>query len=64
MIRKVGGKNWEGVLWCDLKTDQDKADFLWAGKGWQTGIIADALTKEIVEVFEFCANNNREGGNR
>lgn len=44
-------------LWCDLKTDQEKADFLKSGKAWETGIIAKAIEEEVAGVFEFRAKH-------
>jgi len=43
-------------LWCDLKTDEDKAKFLRSGEAWDTGIIAKALVNEVAEAFEFRAS--------
>lgn len=40
-------------LWCDLKTDKEKADYLRSGKAWEHGIIAPAIVKEVAEAFEF-----------
>ncbi len=42
-------------LWCDLKTDQEKADFLRSGRAWDTGIIAHAIVEEVADAFEFRA---------
>ncbi len=46
-------------LWCDLKTDQEKADFLRSGKAWDTGIIARGIEKEVAEAFQFRADFNK-----
>jgi len=43
-------------LWCDLKTDQEKADFLRNGKAWNSGIIAEEIQKEVAEAFQFRAD--------
>lgn len=43
-------------LWCDLETDQEKAEFLRSGRAYETGIIADSIANEVAEAFEFRAN--------
>lgn len=45
-------------LWCDLKTDQEKAEFLRSGRAWDTGIIAEAIVEEVAEAFQFRADNS------
>jgi len=44
-------------LWCDLKTDQEKAEFLRSGKACGSGIIAEEIQKEVAEAFQFRADN-------
>lgn len=48
-------EDYKNKLWCDLKTDQERVEFLRSGRAWETGIIAQAMVKEIIEVFEFRA---------
>ena len=48
-----------GKLWCDLKTDQEKADFLRSGRACYTGIIAEEIQKEVAEAFQFRADFNK-----
>lgn len=43
-------------LWCDLKTDQERAEFFRSGRAWETGIIAESIANEVAEAFEFRAN--------
>ena len=43
----------EDKLWCDLKTDYEKAEFLRSGQAWKTGIISQAIADEVAEVFMF-----------
>ena len=40
-------------LWCDLKTDKEKALFLRLGRAVETGIIALVIAEEVAEVFYF-----------
>ena len=43
-------------LWCDLKTDQEKADFIRKGEAYVTGILAREIQKEVAEAFQFRAD--------
>ena len=47
-------------LWCDLKTDHERAEFLRSGMAWETGIIAKAIEIDVAEAFEFRAKHKRE----
>lgn len=44
-------------LWCDLKTDQEKADFIREGEAYVTGILAEEIQKEVAEAFQFRADH-------
>ncbi len=56
-------RNWEGhthtKLWCDLNTDQEKAEYLRSGDAWSAGIISRAIEKEVAEAFQFRADFNK-----
>lgn len=39
-------------LWCDLKTDKEKLEFIKCGRAWETGIIAKALATDIIDIYE------------
>lgn len=47
-------------LWCDLKTDQERAEFLRSGRAWETGIIAESIAGEVADAFEFRAKFNQQ----
>ena len=49
----------DNKLWCDLKTDQERADFLRSGRAWETGIVASEIQDEIADAFEFRAKNEK-----
>jgi hypothetical protein len=38
-------------LWCDLKTPQEKADYIRSGMAWRE----DAITEEVAVAFEALA---------
>ena len=44
-------------LWSDLKTDKERIEFLQSGRAWETGIIAQAIVKDIIEVFKYRDDN-------
>ena len=44
-------------LWCDLKTYQEKAEFLRSGQACGSGIIAEEIQAEVAEAFQFRADH-------
>ena len=48
------------ALWTDLETDEERFDFLIAGRGFETGIIAKAIQHEVAMAFEFRAEIIKE----
>lgn len=47
----------DNKLWCDLKDDFERVEFLRSGRAWETGIIAKALQGEVADAFEYRAKN-------
>ena len=41
------------ALWTDLETDEERFDFLIAGRGFETGIMAKAIQHEVAMAFQF-----------
>ena len=41
------------ALWGDLETDEERFDFLIAGRGFETGIMAKAVQNEVAMAFQF-----------
>ncbi len=39
-------------LWCDLKTDEERVEFLRSGRAWETGIIAKSIVEDVARAFE------------
>lgn len=39
-------------LWCDLKTDKERVEFLRSGRAHETGIIAKAIVEDVAQAFE------------
>ena len=40
-------------LWCDLKTDRERAQYFRSGDAWKAGIIARAIEKETADAFYY-----------
>ena len=53
--RHLAERRMDKKLWCDLKNDKERADFIRSGRAWETGIIAKEIEKDVAEVFEFKA---------
>jgi len=45
-----------GPLFCDMKTDEDKANFFLSGRGYETGVIAKAIQNDVAMAYQRCAN--------
>jgi len=45
-------------LWCDLKTDQERVEFLRSGRAWETGIIAKSIVEDVAQAFERYPNKS------
>jgi len=39
------------LLWCDLQTDRERAEFIRSGLAVDTGILAQAMVEDLVEVY-------------
>jgi len=42
-------------LFCDLKTDDEKASFFLSGRAWATGVIAKEIQNDVAMVYQRCA---------
>ena len=40
------------LLWCDLETDEERIAFLESGRASVTGVIAPAMTDEVVKALK------------
>jgi len=40
-----------GLLWGDLQTDCEKLEFIESGRAVETGILAQAMVEDLVEVY-------------
>lgn len=41
-------------LFCDLKTDLEKANFFLSGRGYETGVIAQAIQNDVAMAYQRC----------
>ena len=42
-------------LFCDLKTDDEKASFFLSGRAYETGIISKAIQNDVAMAYQRCA---------
>ena len=48
------------ALWTDCETDEERVNFLIAGRGFETGIMAKAVQNEVAMAFQFRAEIIKE----
>ena len=47
-------------LFCDLKTDEEKAAFFLSGRGYGTGVIAHSIQNDVAMAYHRCAEYQKE----
>lgn len=47
-------------LFCDLKTDEEKSNFFLIGRGYETGVIAQAIQNDVAMAYRRCAEYEKE----
>lgn len=47
-------------LFCDLKTDEEKAAFFLSGRGYETGVISQAIQNDVAMVYHRCVEYKKE----
>jgi hypothetical protein len=47
-------------LFCDLKTDEEKAKFFLSGRGYETGVIAHSIQNDVAMAYHRCAEYKKE----
>lgn len=47
-------------LFCDLKTDEEKAQFFLSGRGYGTGVIAHSIQNDVAMAYHRCAEFKKE----
>lgn len=47
-------------LFGDLKTDEEKSNFFLSGRGYETGIIAQAIQNDVAMAYHRCAEYRKE----
>jgi hypothetical protein len=50
-----GQRKMKDKLWHELKTPQEKAEYIRSGMAWKKGIIAYAITEEVAAAFDALA---------
>lgn len=41
------------LLWCELSTDEERVFYLQKGFAVNTGIVAQSIVNDLIDVFEF-----------
>lgn len=44
------------LLWRDMKTDSEKANYILSGRAYATGILAHAIQNDVAMAYQRCAN--------
>lgn len=47
-------------LFCDLKTDEEKSNFFLSGRGYETGVIAQAIQNDVAMAYHRCSEYRKE----
>ena len=47
-------------LFCDCKTDKEKANFFLSGRAVETGIVASAISNDVAMAYHRCAEFQKE----
>jgi hypothetical protein len=47
-------------LFCDLKTDDEKANFFLSGRAHETGVISKAIQNDVAMAYQRCAGYQEE----
>lgn len=47
-------------LFCDMKTDEEKAAFFLSGRGYETGVIAHSIQNDVAMAYHRCAEYKKE----
>ena len=42
-------------LFCDLRSDEEKANFFLSGRAYETGVIAKAIQNDVAMAYHRCA---------
>lgn len=52
--------NHDTTLFCDLKTDEEKSNFFLSGRGYETGVIAQAIQHDVAMAYHRCAEFKKD----
>jgi hypothetical protein len=44
--------------WPDLKTDEERIEFLESGRAYETGLVSQTIVQDLIEVFEYRLKNS------
>ena len=47
------------LLWCDLKSDEERIEFLLSGRAYDTGIISPNMIPVVVDLLKYRQNTKK-----
>lgn len=47
-------------LWCDLRSDAERSDYILSGQAYDAGIIAHAIQADVAMAFHRCSEYDAE----
>lgn len=47
------------LLWCDLKNDDERIEFLLSGRAYDTGIISPDMIPVVVDLLKYRQNTKK-----
>lgn len=56
----AGDVKYDTALFCDLKTDEEKSTFFLSGRGYETGVIAQAIQNDVAMAYHRCSEYRKE----
>jgi hypothetical protein len=54
-VSALGARKMKEKLWCDLKTPQEKAEYIRSGQAWEAGLLASSVVDDVAKAFEALA---------
>lgn len=51
----ASGDKLSTMIWCDLKSDEDRANWLLLGRGYETGVVAHAIQNDLAMAYHRLA---------
>jgi len=53
-------KKYSNMLWCDLKSNTERYEFIKCGRAHHSGVIAKAIESDLLKAYETLANETNK----